>query len=203
MFAIVLNSLLSMAGLNVSEFFDAMDNMSLKELDRIKKHIERVINKKKPADRKFIGSLDVNDYVSLYPNFLSEKEINNISSDLESFKKFDYRGNTTKSVWLSTTSLPYKWTSHSSGINTVKEANPMSDYEHIQSLLKKINASMGTNLNSCLIQYYPNGSSGIRIHDDFEWEMDQSQPFVNVSIGSCRKIEFFHNYQKASETPAK
>ena len=55
---------------------------------RIKRHIERVINKKKPEDRKFFGSLDVNDYVSLYPNFLSEKETNNISSDLKSFKKF-------------------------------------------------------------------------------------------------------------------
>ena len=29
------------------------------------------------------------------------------------------------------------------------------------------------------------------------------QSFVNVSIGGCRKIEFFTNYQKATETPAK
>ena len=29
------------------------------------------------------------------------------------------------------------------------------------------------------------------------------QPFVNVSIGGCRKMEFFTNYQKATETPAK
>ena len=109
----------------------------------------------------------------------------------------------TKSLWLRSTNLPYKWSSHSSGVNTIKEANPISKFICIQTLLNRINTEMGTTLNSCLIQFYPSGASGIRLHDDFEWELDQTQPFVNVSIGSCRKIEFFHNYQKASQSPLK
>ena len=62
---------------------------------------------------------------------------------------------------------------------------------------------MGTSLNSCLIQFYPTGFTGVRLHDDFEWEMDQSQPFINVSIGESRRVEFLHNYQKSSDRPAK
>ena len=190
--------------LNASAFLDFVDNLTVKELDRIKKHIEKVIEAKRPNDRKFIGSLSANDYVSYFPNYLNDDDISRITCDLHSCNKFVNSGNAnTKSMWLSTTSFPYKWTSHSSGTSTIKEANPMSNFKNIHSLLGKINASMGTTLNSCLIQYYPNGSSGIRLHDDFEWEMDHSQPFVNVSIGGCRKIEFFTNYQKATETPAK
>ena len=186
-----------------SEFFHSLDNMSVKELIRIKQHIEKLVEIKTPEDRKFIGALQVNDFVTYCPDFLNEVEIKNISCDLESSHKFDSGGSKTKSMWLSKTSLPYKWTSYGSGKNTVKQAIPIKDFQHIQSLLERINSEMGTSLNSCLIQFYPNGSSGIRLHDDFEWEMDQSQPFVNISIGESRKVEFLHNYQKASETPSK
>ena len=193
-----------MTFMNTSAFFDFVDNMSVKELDRIKKHIEKVIEAKKPSDRKFIGSLNIDDFVSYSPNYLNEDDISRITHELYACDKFVNSDNaTTKSMWLSTTALPYKWTSYSTGNITVKEANPMGDFKFINLLLENINDCLGTTLNSCLIQYYPNGGSGIRLHDDFEWEMDHSQPFVNVSIGCCRKIEFFHNYQKASETPAK
>ena len=186
-----------------SEFFHSLDNMSVKELIRIKQHIEKLVEIKTPEDRKFIGALQVNDFVTYCPDFLNEVEIKNISCDLELSHKFDSGGSKTKSMWLSKTSLPYKWTSYGSGKNTVKQAIPIKDFQHIQSLLERINSEMGTSLNSCLIQFYPNGSSGIRLHDDFEWEMDQSQPFLNISIGESRKVEFLHNYQKASETPSK
>ena len=188
---------------NVSLFFDSLNAMSVKELDRIRKHVEKVIDSKKSEDRKHIGSLNVNDFVSYHPNYLKECDISRISSDLNSCGNFSHCAKATKSMWLSTTNLPYKWASYNLGKTTVKEANPMRDFPSIHTLLDNINASMGTKLNSCLIQFYPNGSSGIRLHDDFEWEMDHSQPFVNISIGGCRKIEFFNNYQKCSETPAK
>ena len=188
---------------NVSAFFDSMNSMSVKELDRIKKHIEKLIESKRTDDRKFIGSLDINDYVSYCPNYLSEIDVSEIHKDLESCQDFANCENGTKSMWLSTTGLSYKWSSYSSGKSTLKEANPMKKFVSVSSLLEKINASMGTSLNSCLIQYYPNGASGIRLHDDFEWELDHSQPFVNISIGGYRKVEFFSNYQRSTERPAK
>ena len=84
----------------------------------IKKHIERVIYKKEPDDRKVIGSLDVNDYVVLYIliSSVNRKSITFLVT---------FRGNDTKSIWQSTTSLPCEWTS----------LCDMRDYEHIQSLL--------------------------------------------------------------------
>ena len=56
--------------LNASAFLDFVDNLTVKELDRIKKHIEKVIEAKRPNDRKFIGSLSANDYVSYFLNNL-------------------------------------------------------------------------------------------------------------------------------------
>ena len=192
-----------MAGISVSSFFDAMEYFTVKELDRIKRHIEHVIEQKKPNDRKVIGALDINNYVSSYPNFINDSEILSISDELQSCKHFKLGGNGTQSLWLSDTEIPYKWSSNVSGLSTIKDPFPLKDFKNIQLLLEKINFSMGISLNACLIQYYPNGAIGIRIHDDFDWEMDQTQPFVNVTIGSPRKIDFFHNYQKASESPLK
>ena len=42
--------------MKVSSFFEAIEKMSVKELDRIKKHIEDVIEIKKPEDKKLIGT---------------------------------------------------------------------------------------------------------------------------------------------------
>ena len=57
--------------MNVSSFFEAVEKMSVKELDRIKKHIEDAIEIKKTEDKKFIGTLDIDNFVSFYPDFLT------------------------------------------------------------------------------------------------------------------------------------
>ena len=186
---------------SVSDMLKAFDVMSVKELNRIKKHVEKVIARKSPEDRKFIGSLDVNKFVNFFPNYLDNSEINGINSDLQKCGKFNDCNSGTKSMWLSNTLLPYSWESFTSGKTITKQASPISDFKHIEKLLCRINSSMKTDLNSCLIQYYPTGSSSIRLHDDFEFEMDQSEPFVVISVGETRNVEFFHNYQKPSEVP--
>ena len=74
--------------MNVSSFFEAVEKMSVKELDRIKKHIEDVIEIKKPEEKKFIGTLDIDNFVSFYPEFLSDEESLNISNDIEMYSGF-------------------------------------------------------------------------------------------------------------------
>ena len=185
------------------DFFNSLNSLSVKELSRIGKHIDKLIELKSSDDRNYISSLNVDDFVSDSTEFLCKNEIENILSDLNCTDKFDSTVTNSKSLWLSTTSLPYKWTSFCSGKAVTKHAVPIKDFSHINQLLHRINHERGTSLNSCLIQYYPTGFAGIRLHDDFEWEMDQSQPFINVSIGESRRVEFLHNYQKSSERPAK
>ncbi len=126
---------------------------------------------------------------------VTSDECTNITSELVSAKLFgESVSDKSHSVWLSETTLSYSWTSgkHVS----VKEASPISDFPSIHTLMNRINQEYGFDLNSCLIQYYPNGNSGIRLHDDYELDMDERQPICVVSIGVSRTIEFLRQTQQ-------
>ena len=82
-----------------------------------------------------------------------------------------------------------------------KRACPIGDFPIVNELLDKVNLHLGSDLNSCLVTYYPDGHSGIRLHDDFEHTLDNDQPIAVISFGAKRSIEFFHNHQSETQAP--
>ena len=181
------------------------DSMSVKQLNRIKKLLEETVKRKTPEDRKHIASLNIDDFAEFKQDYLSHNDIVNINRDFSSAKDtYNLQcNNKTKSLWLSRTDQSYSWKSESLGKTVTNQAVPISTYKNIEALMDKINEEFDCDLNSCLIQYYPTGESGLRIHDDFEDTMDQEQPIVIVSSGATREVQFFHNYQKTTEKPLK
>ena len=187
------------------KLYSYLENCSVKELQRTKQHLEQLIKEKLPHERTFISNLDANDFVEYRDDFVSEAENTIITKSLKSHKAFKSTNASkgTKSLWLSRTNEPYTWSSRKSGTVFNNKAVPVTDFPDINTMLDKVNTELGSDLNSCLIQYYPDNSSGIRIHDDFEHVMDNRQPIAVISLGATRTVEFFHNFQSTSETPAK
>ncbi len=171
------------------KLYSYFDTCSVKDLQRTKQHLEQLIKEKLPDERTFVGNLNVNDFVDYQSSFVTEAECNAITKSLVSHDTFKSAGKT-KSLWLSRTSEPYSWTSRKSKTVINNKAVKITDFPDIDAMLDKVNAELGTDLNSCLIQYYPNNSSGIRLHDDFEHVMDNNQPIAVVSLGAPRIVEF-------------
>ena len=194
-----------MAKLNLSVFdvFDSFDVMSVKELLRAKRRIDTLITDKTPSDRSFVKSLKINDFVSFEEDFLSAADHLNIANDLQVTNHFRDVTEGTASMWLSKTSQPYQWESVKSGKITKNSAIPIGRCVAIESLMVRLNEHLNADFNSCLVSYYPNGRSGIRIHDDFEHVLDNNHPIAVVTMGTERKVEFYDNYQLASEAPIK
>ena len=70
-----------------------------------------------------------------------------------------------------------------SGQITVGE--PFSYYPPIEKLMQRINAELGTNFNSVLLNWYPKDTwSGIGRHCDDEKELVPNTPVVSVSLGA-------------------
>ncbi len=185
------------------KLYSYLESCSVKELQRTKQHLEQLIKEKLPAERTLVSNLNADDFVDYRDSFISEAENNAITKSLKSYKVFNTNTTSTKSLWLSRTNEPYSWTSRKSGTVFNNKAVPIAEFSDINVMLDKVNAELGSDLNSCLIQYYPDNSSGIRVHDDFEHVMDSNQPIVVISLGATRTVEFFHNFQSTSETPAK
>ena len=188
------------------KLYSYFERCSVKELQRTKQLLDQLIKDKTPGERIFVSNLNVDDYVDYKQDFISEAENIALNETLRShrkFKKDNTLSNFTKSLWLSRTSEPYEWKSRKTGSVIHNKAEPITDFPAIDAMLDRVNAELGSDLNSCLIQYYPDNTSGIRVHDDFEHVMDNNQPIAVVSLGAKRTVEFFHNYQTTSETPAK
>lgn len=195
-----------MASYSVSQpIQNIFESMSMRELHRTKKILDNIIKAKTPSDRKFISSLDINDFVEFQHDFLSDEEARGINKDFNAanYLYLQDKNQKTKSLWLSRTDKSYEWTSELSGKVTKNLAIPISNYKNIEALMGRINKSLNCDLNSCLIQFYTSGESGLRLHNDFEDTMDPEQPIVVVSSGVTREIQFLHNYQSSSEAPIK
>ena len=184
------------------KLYTYFDNCSVKELQRTKLHLEKLIKEKMPDERIFIDNLNVDDFVEYRSSFISEAESDAITKSLKSHDTFKSATKTT-SLWLSRTSESYAWSSVKSGTVYIHKAVPITNFPPADVMLDKVNLKLGTDFNSCLVQYYPDNASGVRIHDDFEFAMDNTRPIAVVSTGATRTVEFFHNFQTTSETPAK
>ena len=178
------------------ELLSRFDSYSVKRLKRIRNYIDSLINSKKVSDEVRINKIDPNDYVQYQSDVVTSDECTDITSEVG--KLFgESVSNKSHSVWLSETTLSYSWTS---GIYvSVKVAIPFSDLPAVRALKNRICADYGFDLNSCLVQYYPNGDSGIRLHDDYELDMDERQPICVVIIGEARLVEFLLQTQRHSD----
>ena len=186
------------------DLFAYLDTLSLKHIQRMKTFLEQLIKNKTSDDCSAISELDIKDFISYHKDFVSGNESTSFVQTLQQVPNFNgvnTSGGKTKSFWLSRTNVPYEWSSMRTGNIVHNRACPMTDFPCIDELLDKINRELGSDLNSCLITYYPDGKSGIRLHDDFEHTLDNDQPIAIVSFGAKRSIDFFHNHQTESQTP--
>lgn len=58
--------------------------------------------------------------------------------------------------------------------------------KQILALMERINETYGTSFNACLLNYYPDGNSGISKHSDSESELVSPVVVVSVSLGAER-----------------
>ena len=114
----------------------------------------------------------------------------------------DLKDTGTQSAWFSNCNIPYSWNNAKSGHVTRKKPFGIDESSTLSKILNDVNSSFALSLNSCLIQFYPNGHNGVRLHDDLEPEMSRDDPIVVLTVGSTRPIEFYNNYQSPSEKPA-
>ena len=190
---------------NILNLYSDIENLSVKQLHRTRLFIDQLIKDRTPEDKLFISNLDANDYVSYEPEFINNQEHDSLFQDISSIDKFkpsNTNSSNTKSVWLSTSSQSYDWTAKS-GLKYVHDAVSIEKFPSIYSLLQKVNGALKSNLNSCLLTLYPNGGSGIRLHDDCDPPMDNTEPIAVISLGSTRTIELFQNYKSPSLKPCK
>jgi alkylated DNA repair dioxygenase AlkB len=70
--------------------------------------------------------------------------------------------------------------------------------KNVQALMDKINFHHGLELNSCLLNYYPDGSVGIGLHSDEEEELVDGKDtvVVSVNLGATRNFILVDNVTK-------
>lgn len=76
--------------------------------------------------------------------------------------------------------------------NTRATVMPMVDERAplFADMLLRLNALLGCGFNTCIMNYYPDGSSGISYHSDAEREMVPGTPIASVSLGAARTFAF-------------
>lgn len=118
-------------------------------------------------------------------------KINNSSHHLEELKKrlpWQQFKNTKRMVCSLGKSYPY------SGHITVGHSFDL--YPPLYALMQKLNAELGTNYNSVLLNWYPKGSYvGIGAHKDDELTLVRGQPVASVSLGSTCIFELKDTYK--------
>jgi alkylated DNA repair dioxygenase AlkB len=180
--------------------FQAMTVTQLREvLSVIGNVINEKLNKQPNEDvATQNNAANINDYVIYSSDFLSDIDNKLLRAEMASLQLGSGKSPQNKSkistAFISSVEEPYIWESQSGPIRN--EALKMNDYPVIKSVLEKVNAHMGSDLNCCLVSRQPSGSAAIRLHDDNEVNMDQTEPICVISLGTKRKIEFVNQHQK-------
>ena len=193
------------SNVNTLGLYSDLETLSSKQLEKNQQFVTDLIYHRKPNDQLFISTIDINNYVSYQSDFLGPSEKRAILHDLTSVKKFRDNAESysnTKTLWLIRSSQSYEWFSKA-GKQFPHEANPVQNFPAINSLMDKVNSHLSSKFNSCLVTFYPDGGSEIRIHDNCEQVMDNREPIAVVSLGTSRRIDFLHNYKHKSEDPCK
>lgn len=73
----------------------------------------------------------------------------------------------------------------------------------LQDVMERLNtqlAGLKRALNSCLLNYYRNGSDSIGFHADNEPELGREPLIASISLGATRDFQFKHKTQKLKNT---
>jgi alkylated DNA repair dioxygenase AlkB len=62
----------------------------------------------------------------------------------------------------------------------------------------KLEQISGSEFNSCLLNFYHDGSDGMGWHSDDEKELDAQAPIASLSLGAKRKFAFRHKKDKTT-----
>ena len=188
--------------MQASDIYQFLPSQSVKSLRRISDFISKLIDIKTPIEREFVSSINPDDFIKYHQSFITDSECDRLLQDLRpSIELNSTVNNKTRSVWFTNSEVPYTWNSVRSGGVTRKQPVKIGSDSAIASVMNRINQHLGTSLNACLVQFYPNEQSGVRLHDDLEPEMTHGDPIAVISVGSERKVEFLHNYQSPSGPP--
>jgi alkylated DNA repair dioxygenase AlkB len=173
--------------------------LSLHDLFKCRDILNNVIEKALIEDKASTAAKDIKEYCHYSPDYVPKSSplYDTVQSDIEAFKfkELNLPDNQTASKFLCDSDEPYTWDSAKSGKSYVNKAHKMSEFQGIKELCGKINADLGTDLNSCLVTFYPNGTSGVRLHADGEEDMDRNSPICVLTLGVERCVEFLHKYQ--------
>jgi len=189
----------------MNDFSSFLDNLSLEQLVACRKQIDGCIDSARKEHRRVAAAANVHDFVST-PAPLLDMEADDVeyaslyaALDSLSISKSTRPGCATQ--WFTSTGQSYVWET-SAGTPVVKDPKPIEEYGAINNTLEKLNVKLNLDLNSCLVSYFPDGRSTLRLHNDNEDSMDSTQPIVVVTIGSSRTVDFLGAYQPSSTAPA-
>lgn len=190
------------SSINIENLFSSL---SIQDLQKCKAIITKAIEQELVKDKLRVKSVSVNQYVTQCDNYIDVdgelyqgllEDIN--STKLSEKSKFD---NKISNVWISTINQPYSWASKSTGKTYSFEAQSFNEYPTIEKLCNQINQENNSNLNSCLVTYYPSGKSSLGIHADNEPNMDSTEPISVLSVGTAREIDFIKKYERSMAQP--
>lgn len=135
--------------------------------------------------------------VVYHPNFIAAEKaadyFKNLRNDIpwenEVVKMFGKTHRLTrKTAWFADSGATY----HYAG--TTKK--PLKWTETLKALKEKTEYFLDQNFNSCLLNYYPDGNSGMGWHSDNEKEIDQTVSIASLNFGAARKFSFKHKTTK-------
>ena len=184
------------------DFSSFFDKLSYSELLECKTQLDTHIKRVNEQHRILAAKKNIKDYVTEPSPFVdpNSTRYRSLMVELESLN-LKMKSNGVATIWLTLTGQPYKWY-RANGKVTVKEAISFDNYPTIKELLIELISDMGIDLNSCLVSFMRDGRCSLRLHDDGEDSIDQSQPIVVLSIGEGRKVDFLGCYQRSHESPA-
>ena len=189
----------------MAQFENFIENLGISELIRYQAIIKTKINSLKSSHKSEAISKNVHDFVSK-PHILLNNdsvEFASISAEVESLNMPNKALGKSDCItqWLTLTGQSYAW-KNSRGNKTVKDPLSFDNFPGILGMLNQLNSEYGVSLNSCLISCLPDGQSKLRLHDDGEESLDETQPIIVLTVGAERDIEFRGKYQHPIEKSA-
>ena len=174
--------------INIVEYLHSLSTQQLKEIQNIIGDIVSAKLNKSPAPETIPAELNINDYVSYLPGFISDVEKQILSAELASMPLPRISPNKVTTQFVSNLHEPYTWQSRNGPV--VNKPLDINNFPGLKNLLNRINGHVKCDLNSVLVSVQPTGNASISLHDDDEIEMDSKSPICVVSIGAKRKVEF-------------
>jgi alkylated DNA repair dioxygenase AlkB len=137
--------------------------------------------------------------VNYHPNFISTANRFNLMDQLQQSLQWDAdqlmmfgKLVTTrrKVAWVGDPNCAYTY----SGV----KKQPQSWTPELLAIKSQIEELAQSKFNSCLLNFYHDGSDGMGWHSDNEKELDPHSPIASLSLGAQRKFSFRHKEDKTT-----